>query len=218
METPSLELEPNVEEYVNEQWRTHVLPNIDPELHLNARHILLETMSAYAEPHRKYHDLEHIAETFKLLEPYADREDHLQIFLALLWHDVVYDTHSGTNEEDSAAFAFARMDALGLPGKETVKRLILATKSHRADAEDAQLVCAIDMAILGAEQDKYIRYTEQIRQEYDWVPEDIFRMKRSEVLEQIIGNDVRPFKHPDFQHLNAPAVRNISDEVALLSD
>ena len=40
----------------------------------------------------------------------------------------------------------------------------------------------VDLAIFGADAEVFWQYEENIRQEYAWVPESVFRQKRAEVL------------------------------------
>lgn len=47
---------------------------------------------------------------------------------------------------------------------------------------DAQLLVDIDLAILGADPERFDEYEVQIRQEYAWVPGPLFRRKRREIL------------------------------------
>lgn len=50
-------------------------------------------------------------------------------------------------------------------------------------AGDAALLVDIDLAILGAAPARFAEYEQQIRQEYAWVPEDVFTSKRKAVLQ-----------------------------------
>jgi predicted metal-dependent HD superfamily phosphohydrolase len=48
---------------------------------------------------------------------------------------------------------------------------------------DERLVVDIDLAILAAAPARFAEYERQIREEYGFVPEDVFRAKRREVLQ-----------------------------------
>jgi predicted metal-dependent HD superfamily phosphohydrolase len=121
----------------------------------------------------------------------AQRPDEVE---AALWlHDVVYDPHARDNEAQSARWAMDRLQAAGVPVERAqyVGDLILATRHDEASPRsnalpDAVLVADIDLAILGAKREQYDRYEVQIRQEYDWVPEDAFREGRADVLRRFL--------------------------------
>jgi predicted metal-dependent HD superfamily phosphohydrolase len=54
--------------------------------------------------------------------------------------------------------------------------------SEEAISNDAAVLCDADLAILGAEPERFDHYDRQIREEYAWVPEPVYRQKRGEVL------------------------------------
>ena len=211
-------LEP--ETIVTAEWERVVLPHVPEELHAAAKFFLDATLQAYSETDRYYHDLTHIVACQNKLAPYRDREDYLQLFLAVLWHDLIYDTKSKTNEEDSANEASAMIEHLELPGAETVSRLIISTKEHAPQNEDEQLVCAIDVSILAEPWDVYQCYAVGIRAEYTtdyggpytW---EQYAAGRRDVLKHLTEGP-GPFRHPDFEHLNPRAIKNMKHEIALL--
>ena len=64
-----------------------------------------------------------------------------------------------------------------------LKSLVLVTK-HTATpvAPDEQLLVDIDLSILGASSERFAEYEQQIRDEYSFVPYDVFIQKRQEIL------------------------------------
>jgi predicted metal-dependent HD superfamily phosphohydrolase len=90
------------------------------------------------------------------------------------------------NEERSAAFARTTLTQAGAPS-ETAARiasLVLSTRHHTIPTEpDSALLCDIDLSILGRSADVFDRYQRQIRSEYGWVPEPVYRKTRSEILQ-----------------------------------
>ena len=146
-------------------------------------------MRAFAEPQRHYHNAQHIAECLTEL----DAARHLArqpkaVELAIWFHDAVYDPKSPDNEEQSAALAKRCLEAAGLPELAcTVGGLVMATKTHKPEAgSDAALLVDVDLSILGREEARYAEYELQIRAEYAWVPEDIFKTKRAEILQHFL--------------------------------
>ncbi len=141
---------------------------------------------AYAEPHRHYHNQQHIAEClaeFDVARPLAQQP--IAVELALWFHDAVYDPKASDNEEQSARLATSCLDAAGLPDlARSVAGLVMATKLHRIDAgPDAALVVDVDLSILGQSEERFAEYETQIREEYTWVPKLIFNRKRVEILQ-----------------------------------
>lgn len=157
------------------------------ELHLRpAETLLAEVEAAWQEPHRAYHSIEHLEQGLTLLAEYrhlAARPAELE--LAWYFHDLVYDPLRADNEEQSATKAKAALLGAGAVAAlaERVAELILHTK-HAAEPPDpdSQLLIDIDLAILGAEPERYDAYERAIRDEYGFVPAGLFRRKRCEIL------------------------------------
>ncbi len=202
-----------IREKIKQQWGDVVAPYIAVDKKPDAENILSDIMDAYSEEGRAHHNLQHIAECMDELEPYKDREDYMQLWFALLMHDETYDAEKLDNEVMSAYGAGIYMEELGLPGADTVQRLILSTKDHSPEAEDEKLICSIDMSILAAVPSRYDKYARDIRREYDFVPSEKYALGRTEFLRSLY----RPFTHPDFEALNAAAHANIAREIGALS-
>ena len=161
-----------------------------------------ELLTRYSEPQRKYHTLQHLAEClahFEAVRHLAEQPGEVEI--ALWFHDAIYDTHRHDNERQSADWAREVLEAHGAPPA-TVQRvdaLIMATcHSALPVSPDAKLLVDVDLSILGALPPRFAEYEEQIRQEYAFVPAEIFRQKRGEILRAFLG---RPsiYSTPHFQ-------------------
>jgi predicted metal-dependent HD superfamily phosphohydrolase len=57
-----------------------------------------------------------------------------------------------------------------------------------------------DLAILGAEPQRFDEYETQVRAEYSWVPDEIFRVKRQEILAGFLARKLI-FNTPRLQQL-----------------
>jgi predicted metal-dependent HD superfamily phosphohydrolase len=127
----------------------------------------------------------------------------------------VYDSRASDNEERSAEYAERLCEKLSIPQGREVASFILKTKTHDAGEDvDAQVLLDADLAILGANAPAYRTYADQIRQEYAWAPEPDYRMGRWQVLERFL---TRPRIFHLLVHLEEPARRNISAEIARLA-
>lgn len=180
-----------------------------------------ELAAAYSAPGRFYHNLDHVRAVLDTVDGLADlARDVAAVRLAAWYHDAVYDSRAGDNEERSAALAAERCAGWGLPAPtvETVVRLIRATKTHQADPADVDgsILLDADLAILGAGEDEYDRYAAAIRREYAWVPEDDYRRGRVRVLEGFLRRDRLFQLERMHQRLDAPARRNLRREIAAL--
>lgn len=146
---------------------------------------------AYATPPRHYHTLAHVEKCLGEIFPsIISIRENLALALALVFHDAVMEFGRSDNEERSAEFAGAMLAEMGVP--ESIRaeagELILATK-HAAVPESlaAKLVVDADLAILGRERDEFWGYEMQIRKEYAFVPEEVFRAKRAEILQGFLA-------------------------------
>ena len=126
-------------------------------------------VEAYDEPQRHYHTLDHIAAVVgdaRRLRDHFTRPD--AVALALYFHDIVYDPLRRDNETRSAdkleTWLGRRIDGETLA---FCRQAIEATASHAPHGDaDIDLLLDIDMAILGAPWEAYLRYAEGVAREY----------------------------------------------------
>ena len=152
---------------------------------------LSNLLAAWAEPHRRYHSLQHLHECLALFEQARAVAEHPgEVAIALWFHDAVYDTGRHDNEAASADWARrVLLDACAAPDVgERVHALIMATCHAAAPTTpDARLLVDIDLAILGADPARFAEYERQIRAEYAFVPEPQFREKRAGILRAFLA-------------------------------
>src|SRR5438128_2275218 len=77
---------------------------------------LARLVAAYCEPHRHYHNLQHIMEMLDRMPWLQVRKkpDTILVELATWYHDIVYDPRSAENEARSADLASEALRELGL--------------------------------------------------------------------------------------------------------
>ncbi len=147
--------------------------------------------SSYAEPHRAYHTAQHIDDCLRHLDMIRARcERPAEIEIALWFHDAIYDPMSGDNELRSADWAarelersFATEDTIA-----SIRSLILITRHDAVSTAPAEQVLSdIDLSILGAEPERFAEYEAQVRKEYAWVPDAVFRHERARLLRRFLA-------------------------------
>lgn len=204
--------EPDSERW-SQLWRaaTHAAP---------AAESFARLVGMYAQPHRRYHNLQHLADClreFDRAKPLAD--DPAALELAIWFHDAIYDPRAADNEERSAELA---VDWLGKAQAshaltDSVRRLVLATKSHDASLHaDAPLLVDVDLSILGQPPERFWEYERQIREEYSWVAADLFAAKRAEILQKFLARSRIFNTEMFFQTLEAQARINLQASVQRL--
>ena len=182
------------------------------------RSVFDQLLARYSEPHRKYHTLQHLTECLTHFE--ATRhlaENPGEVEIALWFHDGIYDTQRHDNERKSADWARSVLEGHGAApaAVQRVDELIMATcHSALPVAPDAQLLVDIDLSILGAPPPRFAEYEAQIRQEYAFVPEEVFRSKRAEILRAFLARPAL-YSTPHFQAaLEARARDNLRAAIA----
>ena len=150
-------------------------------------------VTAYREPQRHYHSLQHLGECLSLARLHeAQARRPGEVAMALWFHDAVYDVHAHDNEQRSADWASDALRAAGVgaDAAQRVHALVMAT-CHDAQPvdDDARLLVDIDLSILGAPPDRFAEYEQQIRREYAHVPREIFEPRRREILGRFLARD-----------------------------
>jgi predicted metal-dependent HD superfamily phosphohydrolase len=191
-----------------ERWRELGVAD-SPEL----RRLHADVLGRYSEPHRHYHTYQHLAECFDKIQPIIALAEHpAEVHVSLWFHDVIYDTQRHDNEERSADWARSAARQLGV-GAESAQRihdLIMLTR-HAAEPAgiDAQVLVDADLSILGAHPARFQEYEAQVRNEYGWVPEAMFRLTRAKILKAFLDRPHVYWTAPFRETYEAQARRNL---------
>lgn len=187
----------------------------------NAGEVYNDLMRRYGEPHRRYHNKNHIEQCLtEAREIKTLALNYPALEMALWFHDVIYDPQKQNNEERSAALAFITLEGAFMKTEfaQQVANLILATKHLVPPAEnDEKFIVDIDLASFGLPQDRFDENTRLIRQEYDFVPTSDFITGRIKVLKGFLS---RPsiYQTPFFQKkYEKSAQANLKHSVTQLS-
>ncbi len=140
----------------------------------------------YSEPHRAYHNLDHIAHCLRELDDARHLIAHGDVVEAAIWfHDVIYDPRGSDNERDSARYAKATLERLGAvePFRSEVQRLILLTRHDHSPSDLAgQLMVDIDLASLGAPAEVFDENGQNIRIESAHADQATYETARAAML------------------------------------
>jgi predicted metal-dependent HD superfamily phosphohydrolase len=148
-------------------------------------------VGAWSEPHRRYHDLAHLAAVLGIVDQLAGyAADPVAVRLAAWYHDVAYDPERDDNEEVSAARA--RIGLLGLVDDATVgevQRLVVLTAGHDPAPTDTNgaVLCDADLAVLAGRPESYAAYASAVREEYRHLSDAEFTAGRIAVLESLLA-------------------------------
>ncbi|MEX5720129.1 HD domain-containing protein [Geodermatophilus maliterrae] len=148
-------------------------------------------VAAWGEPHRRYHDLHHLAAVLGLVgQLSAAADDPAAVALAAWYHDVVYDPRRDDNEQVSAERARAGLRGL-LPDArlDEVVRLVLLTAGHDPAPGDANgaVLCDADLAVLAGPPESYAAYASAVRAEFGHLSDEVFTAGRIAVLEHLLA-------------------------------
>jgi predicted metal-dependent HD superfamily phosphohydrolase len=188
----------------------------------NQRELGERLLARYREPHRAYHNVDHLRHVLTMIDELATDQDLFLVRLAAWFHDAVYDIPERelTNEEASARLSIRELSRAGFEQEDMtqVARLVRLTATHVPGARDpeGELLCDADLAILAAEPAAYERYLEQVRAEYSGVPDEQFLAGRLAILVELAQRPL--FRTGKGQSLTAAAQRNLNREIATISE
>lgn len=151
---------------------------------------------AYNEPHRRYHNLDHIAHLFSELKSVLLMvEDEVALRYAIWFHDVVYNPRATDNEEASSDVAAVTARNLGMSKEfiDRVRRLIMVTIHDPVTfppvSNDEKLMCDLDLSALALPDEEFDANTLAIREEYAHVPDELFLSARRKFLQKILDRE-----------------------------
>lgn len=148
--------------------------------------------------HKRLHVVDCMNELYEV-KYLLDNPDAVEC--AVLFHDVIYDPMSKTNEEESAVYAEKILIQRWLPKDfiQIVKELILITKPGSTPKNnDEKYIMDIDTAILGKDARKYNQYAKDVRKEYCMHPDKTYIQWRMDFLMSVLEKARKqPFYHTE---------------------
>ncbi|KGN36635.1 HD domain-containing protein [Knoellia subterranea] len=180
----------------------------------------------WSEPHRGYHDLQHLDEVIDALDELRGTaidldQDWAATVFAAWFHDAVYDPATPSdNERLSAELAREALSQNGIEESavDLVVALVDATVAHDVLETRGPLAAFhdADLWILSAPVDRFDRYCADVRQEYVVVPDDAYASGRSAILEPFLARDTIYRTAWARQHWEPRARTNLSRELSRL--
>lgn len=147
-------------------------------------------LSMWNESQRFYHNLDHLN---KLLDDINEKYGHLssekeldKLKLTALFHDIVYDPQSKTNEEDSAEFFVSLCGDKSDKDIQDIKQAILDTKTHESTSGLSEKFNKLDMSVVEGDYDDLIKWEQGIKNEYSFVGPEAYKEGRLAFLESLL--------------------------------
>ncbi|MFC4995383.1 hypothetical protein [Rubritalea tangerina] len=173
----------------------------------------------HTSPERTYHNIHHVADCLEKFDDWPDKPTDSArdaIELAIWFHDIIYDSRRADNEDSSAALLthFIRGHAL----ETEAIALIMATEHKEASGmRSEEIICDIDLSILGATPETYTNYATAIRSEYDWVDPETYQQKRTQVLNNFLQRENIYHTEHGRNAWQAQAQSNLQSEIKQLA-
>jgi len=179
---------------------------------------------AYATPPRAYHHFGHVADVLAFAQEAPSYRAWPAVELAVLFHDAVYQPGAADNERRSADLCRRWVSQLAPSRAAYVDQacaLILLTANHGGLSrdeltDDARHFLDADLAILGADPERFRAYDEAIRSEHAYLEPAVYTRGRAAFIARMLALP-RIFLSDTFAaRYEAPARRNLSTALAQL--
>jgi predicted metal-dependent HD superfamily phosphohydrolase len=152
--------------------------------------------AGYTQSSRHYHTLGHIQACLSIMDQHVPKDEWTNhVEMAVWWHDFVYVPGRPDNEWESTLAMHKHGRAMKLHelfiGQ--VAEMIPVT-AHNVSLEGKpdrfKYLIDVDLSILGASEDIFDTYEDEIRKEYIFAPETVYRQRRAQILQTFLD---RPF-------------------------
>jgi pantetheine-phosphate adenylyltransferase len=150
-------------------------------------------LTKHSESHRYYHNTNHLVDLLKQMNdlPIKNSLTTMALKFAVFFHDLVYDPKSKQNELDSKNLftTFSKEYPVDASVASLVEEMILATSAHFKQPNQAEVnyFLDLDLSILGSSAKAFTQYEQAIREEYNFVPEDIYQVERAKIMKTLLN-------------------------------
>lgn len=147
----------------------------------------------YSEPHRHYHNFEHIKACLEHFDTVIDKlSNPLLVEISIWFHDLIYNPKKSNNEKQSAELAKQFLQPSTLtPSQITIicHNIIATIHPSKPTSPDQAYLLDIDLSILASDNELYDQYENWIRKEYQHVPTFFFTLGRKKLLRSFLELD-----------------------------
>jgi pantetheine-phosphate adenylyltransferase len=188
--------------------------------------LINNVLTEYSNPERHYHSLEHLAHCYQELEWLIinyklESSIYRNVALAIACHDLKYGVHDKkfSDEELSAQWLSNFLNDNNIINRESAVDIILSTahfnQAEHSFTEEEKIMHDIDLCILAQKNSVYEWYINGVRQEYSYVPDDLFKAGRTSALNKLTSTQV--YKTSYFSKYETKAKENINNEIKKLN-
>lgn len=151
----------------------------------------------YNEPHRFYHNCKHIAGIILHIRhlfsgEFEKSEECDLLYQAAIFHDIIYDPRSKTNEDDSIALMYEMLKDEKDPSYlKKLEGIINATKYTTNNlTQDELLFCKLDLFGLEGQFEDVLADEKKIRKEFQFVDWPVYQLERVKILDKFSRNEI----------------------------
>lgn len=183
--------------------------------------IFANLINTYSNTARKYHNLEHIQHILHLLKEVKELVYCFPALQLCAWfHDYIYDPQTKDNELKSAIQATTILSKLNIDFEiiQLVKQIIISTQRHQPLINNLEnlIFLDVDLAILGATPDRYQKYSQAIRKEYNHLSDHDYFQGRIKVLTKFLTRKRIYHTNHFRQQLELTARANLATEISTI--
>ena len=165
------------------RFRSLWLRQQQPELADGSQVVYQQLLNAYNEPHRVYHNLEHIESCLTMFDRISDFLDNPDaVELAIWFHDAVYKVGDRENEQLSANLFMTLTDGLFTHEcRDRVYQHIMATR-HDCSVitnTDTKLMVDIDLSSFGLPWTDFLNDSKKVRAEMNHLSDAEYYQKQT---------------------------------------
>jgi pantetheine-phosphate adenylyltransferase len=146
-------------------------------------------LSMWNESHRSYHNLNHLNDLISQINENKSKfseKEYEKLMLSAIFHDIVYDPSSSTNEEDSANFLMECVVDKSNEDILEVRQMILDTKTHNSTNNLSESFNNYDMNIVERDFEQLLDWEKGISEEFSVYPKEQYKEGRLKFLESLL--------------------------------